>query len=402
MTGITKHASAPLSADAPAERADREHPAADHRLAGVPEWIAARVPNWIADGVDEAALLAALRGLPPGQSPGSPGWVGHFSAIGAAQARVGETAEATGDTSGAKEGYLNAAFYAFLARFPHFIAPDAAPARAAYHAHQAAYLKAARYFDPPLQVVRLPFEGGAIVGYLRIPTIPAAALPPVVVLSGGIDYWKSDSELHTISEALLGAGLATFAMDMPGTGESPLANGPAAERVYNAAIAHLNGRTDVAGDRLGVYGLSFGGHWAVKLALTNPRVRAAVNVSGPIHHAFTPEWCAGIAPGTLATLAATLGHGLADLGGPAGLARTLAPLSLVEQGVLRPRSDRPALLSIAGGHDEAVPLADLRVITDAGVDQDTLIFADDRHVASGHRALHLPFAARWLQAHLQP
>jgi esterase FrsA len=59
------------------------------------------------------------------------------------------------------------------------------------------------------------------------------------------------------------------------------------------------------------------------------------------------------------------------------------------------------LLSIAGGRDEAVPLDDLTVITEQGIRQDTLLFSDDRHVASRNRALHLPLAARWLAARLR-
>ncbi|HET7037912.1 MAG TPA: alpha/beta fold hydrolase [Thermomicrobiaceae bacterium] len=365
----------------------------------MPPALAPRVPNWLADGIDATLLREALAGLPAGQGPASPDWVRHFSAIGDDHARRAAQLEA-GDQAAAMTAYLTAAFFYFLARFPHFLGPDPAAARDAYAKHRAAYLAASRFFPTPVQVVRLPFEEATIVGYLRIPTPTAMDAPPVVVLSGGIDYWKSDSELHTIADTLLGEGLAVFALDMPGTGESPLPNGPHAERVYEAAIAHLGQRPDVDGGRLGVYGLSFGGHWAVKLALTHPQVRAAVNVSGPIHHAFTEDWCAAIAPGTLATLAATFGQGLANLGGPPGMARLLAPLSLVAQQVLGPRADLPALLSIAGGQDESVPPADLAVIGEAGVAQDTVVYAGDRHVASHHRALHLPLAARWLRANL--
>ena len=37
-----------------------------------------------------------------------------------------------------------------------------------------AYLLHAKYFDPPLEVVRIPFEGKEIVGYLRLPANAAA------------------------------------------------------------------------------------------------------------------------------------------------------------------------------------------------------------------------------------
>ena len=236
--------------------------------AALPPALAPRVPNWLADGIDPAALHAALDRLPPGQGPASPAWVRHFSAVGDGYAHEGDRAAADGHGATARQAYLSAAFFYFLARFPHILGPDPALARAAYAKHRAAYLQASRYFDPPLQVVRLPFAGAEIVGDLRIPATPTGTRPPAVILSGGIDYWKSESELHTIAETLLAAGLATCALDMPGTGECPVPNGPDAERVYRAAITHLAARPDLEGARLGVYGLSFGGHWAVKLALT--------------------------------------------------------------------------------------------------------------------------------------
>lgn len=377
------------------------NPSAYRTISGVPDFIAPRTVNWVADGIDEAGLLDALRGLSAGQGPGTPAWIRHFSAIGAAQAAAGRAATADDDAARAKDTYLSAAFYYFLARFPHFVGADSGQAREAYLRHRDAYLHASRYFDPPLQVVRIPFEGAEIVGYLRVPAVaPGATQPPVVIVSGGIDYWKSESELHTISEALLRTGLATFAVDMPGTGESPILSGRGAERLYLAAIEHLKGRADVDGTRLGFFGLSFGGHWAVHLAMTSRDLRAAVNVSGPIHHAFEEQWYRTLQMGTLATLAATLGLNLAQVGLP-GLGAALAPLSLVAQGVLAPGSHGAALLSIGGGRDESVPLADLTIISQQGLPQDTMIFAQDRHVASRNRALHLPLAARWLKERLK-
>lgn len=399
MTTMTRE-QVPTTQEADTIQEYGANPSAYRTISGVPAIIAPRTGNWVADGIDEAGLLDALRGLPAGQGPGTPAWISHFSAIGAAASAAGSAAAAAGDAAGAKDAYLDAAFYYFLARFPHFIGGDAGLAQQAYRQHREAYLQASRYFDPPLQIVRIFFEGAEIVGYLRVPAVaPGAKRPPVVVVSGGIDYWKSESELHTISEALLGTGLATFAVDMPGTGESPIPSRRGAERLYHAASKHLKGRADVDGTRSGFYGLSFGGHWAVHLALTSRDLRAAVNVSGPIHHTFDAAWYPTIQVGTLATLAATLGLNLAQLG-LQGLGAALAPLSLVTQGVLAPGARGAALLSI-GGQDESVPLADLTIISQQGMPQDTMVFAEDRHVASRNRALHLPLAAHWLKERLE-
>jgi esterase FrsA len=363
-----------------------------------PAVLAERLPGWLEDGADGDELLATCRALPPGQTPGTVGWVRNFVATGDAHATRARALTAAGTMVPAGREELAAAFCYFLARFPHVFGPEAADA---YAQHRAAYLRAARFFDPPLQVVHVPSEGEEpIVGYLRVPTRADGAPPPVVLLSGGIDVWKSDAELHLIGETLLRQGLATFALDAPGTGENPVLAAPGAERVFLAALAHLRRRDDVAGDRIGFYGLSFGGHWAVRTACADRALSAVVNVGGPIHRSFAPEWCARLNSGLLATLARVTGGSLAELG-PAGVCARLQALSLLEGGLLTPDSVGAALLSINGAQDEAVTIADLDLITECGVAQDALVFAGDRHTASRHRTLYLPFAARWLARHLE-
>jgi hypothetical protein len=74
-------------------------------------------------------------------------------------------------------------------------------------------------------------------------------------------------------------------------------------------------------------------------------------------------------------------------------------MSLVSQGILR-EPHRPAVLAVNGARDEQVPIADLDLLPEHGLTQDTLVFGDDRHCARYHTTLHLPFAARWLAAKL--
>ena len=55
-----------------------------------------------------------------------------------------------------------------MARFP-YISSQAK--QAAYDKHVECYLKLAKSFDPPLEVVRIPFEGKEIIGYMRVPHV---------------------------------------------------------------------------------------------------------------------------------------------------------------------------------------------------------------------------------------
>ena len=146
-------------------------------------------------------------------------WSEQCSKIGARY--EGHAAELERDGARAAEihdAYFKAFNYYRIGRYP---VPSSPGKMACYRSARLVYLKAARYFDPPLEVVEIPFEGSKIVGYLQIP--PCAAPPPLVIHWGGVDGWKEDRLRN--SRILHRAGLATFAMDIPGTGENPLRYG---------------------------------------------------------------------------------------------------------------------------------------------------------------------------------
>src|SRR5450755_1295379 len=54
-----------------------------------------------------------------------------------------------------------------------------------------AFLAHARFFDPPLEVVRIPFEGKEIIGYLRLPKNTNGPMPLVIAVNG-LDSRKED------------------------------------------------------------------------------------------------------------------------------------------------------------------------------------------------------------------
>jgi esterase FrsA len=345
---------------------------------GMPAALAARGQGWVDCGAEPVALLAALRSVPG--PPTSAEWVAHFRA---------EADRSDGLAEGAR--LAHSAFYSFLARWPVSVSAESGQA---YRRHLADFLQLRAALGRPVEVVDVPSADGPVRCHLHHAGTSAGSTerpPAVVLVTGGLDAWKSDPETVAVVDALLDAGLSVLAMDSPGTGESPVAAGPDAERSHCAVIDHLAGRSDVDATRLGLAGLSFGGHWAVKLALTDRRVRAAVNISGPLHHAFAADWLAGLQLPTLLALAEAVRQEPTALTEPGAL----AGMSLVEQGVFD-APFRPRLLSIYGAHDTSVPLADLDEITARGVEQDTLLFGRDRHCASFHYDLHLPFAAAWL------
>ena len=149
--------------------------------------------------------------------------------------RVGLAYEAKGDEL-AKQGadgqqigdmYYHAYDYCRIGRYPVASTPGK---KEAYRHSVRMFRKAAKYFEPALQIVEVPFDGRKLVGYLQIPK--TAAKLSVVMHWGGVDGWKEDR--RRASMALHRAGLATLTIDMPGTGESPvLYSDPNAERTFS-------------------------------------------------------------------------------------------------------------------------------------------------------------------------
>jgi esterase FrsA len=330
-------------------------------------------------------------------------WAAAFSALAAPYEERAAQAEAAGDAAAAQENYLIAYDYCHVARYP---AANSPGKRAAYQRAQANYLKAARYFDPPLEVVEMPFagrpgEGPTVVGHLRKPTAGGAgpgageaARPlPIVVLWGGIDSFKEERR----DEPFLEAGLATLMIDMPGVGDAPLAGSEDAERMWDAIFDWIATRPELDAGRIGILGGSTGGYWATKLAHTHrDRIRAAINQGGPAHFAFAADWIAraqvGEYPFELAeTLASAFGRATHD-----DWVAYAPKLSLLDQGVL----DQPGapLLLVNGTHDSVFPIADMYLLLEHGSPKDA------RFSSGGHMGW-LPdthaMMTRWMLDHLR-
>ena len=109
-----------------------------------------------------------------------------------------------GDRYLASKDFHQAWLYYSFARWP---VPNSPGKQKAYEKALEAYLEYARRFDPPLEVVRIPFEGKEIVGYVRMPKSPRPA--PLVVAISGLDSRKE--EMAERFAPLLAAGVGVLA-----------------------------------------------------------------------------------------------------------------------------------------------------------------------------------------------
>jgi dienelactone hydrolase len=361
------------------------------RIASMRPFVEDRFDGWVQAGADEAELDAAFRRVhdPMGTGPGS--WVYEVSLPAAQhQARAREL-EAAGDTEGASAEWRQAAVFYYVARFP-FIGNHAKAA--AYRKHIECYLESVKHQEPALEIVRIPHQGEEIIGYLRIPA--SEVPPPVVVLTGGVDTWKSDVEAQ--AQAMLAEGMAAFTFDMPGTGESAWPLSADGERLYSRVLEYLKTRPDLDGDRMAVHLQSFAGYYAVKLAVLDPNVKAAVNIGGPIHLSFTLEHAETVHEGMIKTIAHAMGEDLDQ--SIAEMIEKIEPFSLERQGLLRTPERQAPLLSINGDQDPLVTIDDLYIISESGIAQEEWVYSGDGHCASANASEHVPKAAAWIKAQL--
>jgi pimeloyl-ACP methyl ester carboxylesterase len=310
-------------------------------------------------------------------------WAREWGKLGARyEAEADALAKRAGDGKQLASLYLLAFNYFRIARYPCPTTPDTLQA---YQHSLRNFRKAAKYFDPAIEIVELPFEGKKIIGYLQVP--PGIRKPPVVMHWGGVDGWKEDRQRS--HPRMHQAGLAGFAVDMPGTGENPvLYTEPNAERVYSAFIDYLLTRKDIDATRLGVWGGSYGGYWAAKLAFVEARrLKGAVFHGSNVHYGFQEKW---LRP-------ALTERASAAIFGPIGLfqARSramgvksldefieVAPrLSLLHQGLL----DQPSapLLCVNGKLDDQAPVDDIYLLMEHGNPKEARIYPQGGHMGRG-------------------
>jgi len=72
------------------------------------------------------------------------------------------------------------------------------------------------------------------------------------------------------------SGIVWLAVDMPGTGESPVKADVGSERIFRACIDYLGHRPDVDSKRIVAWGVSYGGHGR------HPRLRRAGRLRGAV------------------------------------------------------------------------------------------------------------------------
>jgi pimeloyl-ACP methyl ester carboxylesterase len=355
-----------------------------------------RTAQWaIAGGNRELieSTYARIRRL-DGDEPGS--WSHEWMQLASQFERRAQDAARRGDRDGARQAYLKASLYYAIGYFPENERPEQ---QASHRKHVETYVAASQFFDHAMEVVRIPLDGADIVVHLHLPR--GVEAPPLVVWNGGTDWWKAG--YHGLISILVQRGVAVAAFDLPGTGDSTAwVLGTDGGRLHRRVLDFLEQRGGFDFNRVGIIGVSFGGNYAVRVAASEPRVKAAVNFCGPIQRAFhiPPEVRARVAAspegGTLRAVARASGLGLQD----AALFQErfdLVKLGIVGDG----RVIAVPILSVNGTRDPLVPVADLEVVHRSAPRGELWLLGMGSHCAVEYTQIVWPQVFDWLEERLR-
>jgi dipeptidyl aminopeptidase/acylaminoacyl peptidase len=307
-------------------------------------------------------------------------WLDAWSATAELHLGLASEAKAAGRLRTAGESYVRAALCFHFAKYVWVL--DGERNRATTVRARDALYEAHRLLDPTAERIEADFGGARIFANLRRP--PGTERPPLVILIPGLDSTKE--EFFNFERVFLDRGLATLSPDGPGQGEggfeAPIRHDY--EAAVAAALDALAGRKEVDLGRVGAAGVSLGGYYAPRAAAFEPRIRAAVGVSGPrnfgelwdalpeltresfTHYSRSPD------PDAAREAALRL-----DLAGVAG------------------EISQP-LLIVAGKLDRLIPWESSKAVADEAPNATFVIYEEGNHVCNNVAYRYRPLLADWL------
>lgn len=301
-------------------------------------------------GLDPADVKEAFESI---HTPDKDEWAAGFTHVADRYFNEAKSLQST-DPTKANADYIRAWRLYSFGRWP---IPASPGKQKSYEKAIEAFLAHAKFYDPPLEVVRIPFEGKEIIGYLRLPKNAKRPVPLVVAVNG-LDSRKED--LTESFGAILPFGIGFLAIDGPGTGQAPIKVSENAERMLSKVLDYAQSRPEIDNNRIALHGVSWGAYWATKMAIVERgRLRGASAQSPPVDGFFQKDFLLNHLLGNREYLfdqVPALMNVLEGVHTVDEMAEYLPKMSLVHQGLLgKPMAP---MLVIAGVLDTQVPIAD--------------------------------------------
>jgi esterase FrsA len=309
-------------------------------------------------GIDPTDLREAFASI---KTTDKDEWAAAFMAVADRYMAEAKSLEGS-DPAKANTNYIRAWRLYSFGRWP---VPASPGKQRSYAKAMEAFRTHARFWDPPLEIVRIPFEGSEIIGYLRLPKNTQSPAPLVLAISG-LDSRKED--LSENFSAILPYGIGFFAVDGPGTGQAPIKVSPTADRMFSRVLDYLQTRPEVDKTRIAVHGVSWGGYWGTKLAIVERARLKAVSAQSPAAHLFfqkdymlnsmfgNREYLFDHAPAFMSVV-----EGVNNVD---DMVAKFPKLSLVDQQLLG-KPTAPMLI-VTGALDTQVPISDAYLILSSG------------------------------------
>ncbi len=309
-------------------------------------------------GLDPNDIKEAFNSI---HTPDKDEWAAAFMAVADRYMNEAKSLEKT-DPTKANADYIRAWRLYSFGRWP---IPASPGKQRSYEKALEAFRAHARFWDPPMEIVRIPFEGKEIIGYLRLPKNATAPVPLVLAVNG-LDSRKED--LAESFSAILPFGIGYLAVDGPGTGQNPIKVSENAERVLSRVLDYIATRPEIDKNRVAMHGVSWGAYWATKMAIVeHARLRGASAQSPPIDRFFQKDFLMHDLIGNREYLFDQVPALMAifdNVHTIDEMAEVLPKMSLVKQGLLgKPMSP---MLILAGVKDTQVPIDDIYLLLNKG------------------------------------
>ena len=211
-------------------------------------------------------------------------WCSAWCARAGVHEALGREALGQGYALSASEHLSRAAVYYHFAKF--VFVHDIDQMRAAHMKAVECKQLALPHMRPSVQRVEIPYEGGVLAGFLRLPE--GAVKPPVLIMVPGLDSAKE--ELEAYETPFLERGMATLMVDGPGQGEAeyqfPIRGDY--EVAVKAMVDWVLTRPEVDSTRIGLWGVSLGGYYAPRAVAFEKRIKACIGLAGP--YDFSANW----------------------------------------------------------------------------------------------------------------
>ncbi len=206
-----------------------------------------------------------------GGDAGTPQFMKQWVAMADRLSGLADEDEAAGHAFSASDKLNRAALYLFVAE--RMQAHGSAGRKDTYARAVALFERATQLGKLNRERVEVPLATGTMPAFFT--RAPGEGPKPVVVYCNGLDSCKELLYLSRLPEALARRGISTLCVDQPGSGEAlrlqNLPVDPHSENWASKAVDWLEQRAEVDSARVGMTGISLGGHFAPRAVAYEPR-----------------------------------------------------------------------------------------------------------------------------------